>query len=264
MSYLKQSSVLVFSLLMSCSPVPHTSSDQSPEHQDAAARSSTPREALIHLSIPQKSAQGPAQFKADWSYDLVVAEGWSAHVHVIPPGQFIPAHHHRENDELSFVAEGKGEWFSWVKGQELSTRAIGVGDTLIAPKGAVHGVRNPGPSDLSVVVIHRPSFGQNWYLLPSEMTSDIPSDLVPSGTEFPQHFLTGWTLGDAGTQEPTSVAADSLYLVKAGAGTLSFEETTLPLLPGHFVKVPPGLQHRIDSGTDKKAALNYLFIRIPR
>ena len=264
MSYLKLSSALAFSLLMSCSPVPPGTADEALVAQDTSATASTPRESLIHLSIPQKSSQGTAQFNADWSYDLVVGEGWSAHVHVIPPGQFIPARHHLENDELSFVAEGKGEWFSWVKGQELSTRTIGVGDTLIAPKGAVHGVRNPGPADLSVVVIHRPSFGQNWYLRPSEMISDIPSELVPSGTAFPQDFLTGWTLGDAGSQEPTSVAADSLYLVKGGTGTLSFEETTLPLLAGHFVKVPPGLQHRIDARPDEKADLNYLFVRIPR
>jgi mannose-6-phosphate isomerase-like protein (cupin superfamily) len=264
MSYRKLFSALALSLLVGCSSVPPTASDDSIAGQDAASAASTPREALIHLSVPQKSSDGASQFKADWSYDLVVAEGWSAHVHVIPPGQFIPAHQHPENDELSWIAEGKGEWFSWVKGRQLPTQTISTGDTLIAPKGAVHGIRNPGPGDLSVVVIHRPSFGQNWYLLPSEMTSEIPSDLIPSGAEFPRGFLSGWTLGDAATQEPTSLPADSLYLVKTGTGTLSFEDNALPLLPGHFVKVPPGLRHRIDSGSGKESNLNYLFIRIPR
>lgn len=215
---------------------------------------------LLHLHVPSKSAEGAGRFKADWSYDLVVREGWSVHVHVIPPGQLVPPHHHPENDELSWVASGVGEWSSWTSGQSPIHSSISAGDAVVVPAGAVHGLRNPGPENLSIVVLQRPSFGQNWYLRPTDVTSTTASGALPTGQPFPGDFFDGWQLSRGGAPEDPSQSGDSLYLVSAGAGMLRFGDTELPLQAGHFVAVPQGRKHSISADE----GLQLLRVRIPR
>jgi len=235
-------------LLVSCSgPAPEM---PTPIPQTAAPT----REPLVHVVIPEKLEAGAGAFKADWSFDLVAAQEWSAHVHVIPQDQVVPPHRHPDNDELSFVASGAGEWGSWTA-TDAQAFELGIGQAAVAPAGAVHSMRNRHPEPLAVVVLHRPEFGQNWFVMPDEVTGDLRS---PPWEEGPPAVFEGWTLSWSDPGEFEAAAADTLYLVAEGDGSLTFEDKTLPLAPGTFVKVPPGLDHAV-SGT-----LRVVRVVIPR
>ena len=210
------------------------------------------RESLIHIPIPAEVARRGGQFAADWSSDLVARDEWSAHVHVIPQGQLVPAHHHPKNDELVFVAMGSGTWMNWQRLEDSTKRSdhtLTQGSVVAAPPLAVHGVRNEAPEPLATVVIHRPEFGQNWYVLPSDVRSSLTSAPLAADESLPAGMFEGWTLGwlsgpKLGIERKPG-REDWLYLVGAGSGLLSFEDNKLPMEPGTFVKVPPGLNHRL-------------------
>jgi mannose-6-phosphate isomerase-like protein (cupin superfamily) len=209
------------------------------------------------VHVPDKVAEGAGRFKADWSFDLVAREDWSAHVHVIPQGQLVPPHRHPDNDELMFVAAGRALWQSWTRdGPDGGPR--GVGSAVVAAAGVVHSVRNREPELLATLVIQRPEFGQNWYLLPDEVESMARSvDFLPGGPA-PAAFA-GWTLSWSEAGTVPAGRTDTLLLVERGEGAISFEETTLPLKPGTFVKVPPDLAYRIEGDT-----VRMLVVAIPR
>ncbi len=210
-------------LLVGCSPAPSVQAPPPP------APASTPRKPpIVHVDVPAKAAEGAGRFKADWSFDLVASEAWSAHVHVIPQGQIVPWHRHPENDELVFVAAGTGTWLQG--GEGFAVRA---GDAIESARGVVHGVRNLDPEPLVTVVIQRPEFGQNWYVVPSEIEEPGAS---AAGDDV-GHAFEGWDVGWWGGGEEDGTA---LYLVAAGEGVLSFEDVRLPLRPGVFVKATAG------------------------
>lgn len=221
--------------------------DPTPPKPVIVVASPTPaRPALLHVDVPAKAQQGRAGFKADWSFDLVASEAWSAHVHVIPAGQMVPWHRHPDNAELVFVAAGRGTWLQGEGGFE-----IGPGAAVESDVGVVHGVRNEGPEDLVTVVLQRPEFGQNWYVVPGEVADPGESRAVEAeGRSFPGWAIDWWTGG----------AEDglALYLVAAGEGTLSFDEHRLPLRPGTFVKAPEGRARELEG-----AGLRVLRVRIP-
>ncbi len=265
-----------------------------PASEEPAVPSEPSRESVVHVPVPDKVAEGAGGFKADWSFDLVAGQAWSAHVHVIPQGQLVPAHQHPENDELVFVASGSGEWVShhWEEAglvrSEPGVHGAGVrspswrlaaGDAVVSPSGAVHSVRNREEAPLATVVLQRPEFGQNWYVVPGEVRSERRSraflppgrsvdllSLAEAGAQRPADpVFEGWTVDwhEVGT-EPSDVPAgeaELLYMVSRGGGSLAFEEHSLPLQPGAFVKMPPGLQHRLVPAAD---GLELLRVRIPR
>jgi quercetin dioxygenase-like cupin family protein len=201
---------------------------------------------IVHVDVPAKAAKGAAQFKADWSFDLVASKAWSAHVHVIPQGQIVPWHRHPENDELVFVASGRGTWLQ--AGGEFDLVA---GDAVESAPGVVHGVRNLDAEPLVTVVMQRPEFGQNWYVVPSEIADPGASARIQTEAS----ALEGWQIDWWGGGEADDAA---LYLVADGTGSLSFEDTELPLRPGVFVKAPAG-RARTLSGP----GLRLLRVRIP-
>ncbi len=221
-------------------------------------QTTAPREPLIHVDVPAKVAEGTASgsFKADWSFDLVASEEWSAHVHVIPQGQLVPPHRHPENDELVFVAAGTGEWQSWTSDGPVGGDR-GPGAALVAPAGVVHSIRNRRPEPLATVVVQRPEFGQNWYLLPDEVTGDAVATDV--GAQPPPGF-DGWTIAWTDAVDVPAANADTLLLVAEGRGGLQFEDKTLSVTAGTFVKVPPNLE----VGGLSAQGLRVLRITIPR
>ncbi len=288
---LRLAPVLTLLGLLACGP-------DAPVEPPAPSPAAPEREPVVHVQVPDKVAEGAGRFKADWSFDLVTGSDWSAHVHVIPEGQLVPAHRHPENDELVFVAAGEGQWTShyWEEGGTFAptgpgSEAMGVGfrrpgvrspawtvqagDAVLSPAGSVHAVRNRQPTPLATIVVQRPEFGQNWYLLPDEVESPQRSRaFLPAGRSQeaisgvgPQRpddpAFDGWALdwldGDPTTEQPTD--GETLYLVSRGAGSLLFEEHQLPLEPGTFVKTPPGLRHELKPG---EAGLELLRVRIPR
>lgn len=234
--------VLAVLLLCSCTadaPVATAPSDA------PSAPAKAERAPVLHLSVPDAVTEGAGRYKADWSFDLRVTVDWSVHVHVIPPGQLVPLHRHPANEELALVLGGEGTWETVWVGEEQRSEvwALGFGEAVYSAAGAAHQVRNLGSEALATVVIQRPEFGQNWYLLADEVTSTVPSLQV--GTVAPPMFP-GWAVGWAGGQPASTLAQERLGFVVSGEGTLSFEDTTLPLTPGYFFKIPPGLEHVVD------------------
>jgi quercetin dioxygenase-like cupin family protein len=70
------------------------------------------------------------------------------------PGQEQAAHKHAVGDKLYYVLSGAGR--IRVGGEE---RPVGPGDLVCAPAGEEHGVRNPGPERLVLLVMMAPKPG---------------------------------------------------------------------------------------------------------
>ena len=68
------------------------------------------------------------------------------------PGQAHALHAHEGMDKVYQVIEGEGQFL--LDGRELS---MPVGDLLVAPAGAPHGIRNTSSGRLLVLVILAPS-----------------------------------------------------------------------------------------------------------
>jgi mannose-6-phosphate isomerase-like protein (cupin superfamily) len=68
------------------------------------------------------------------------------------PGQSHGLHAHEGMDKVYHVLEGSGVFL--LDGQEVSMQA---GELLVAPSGVPHGVRNPGPGRLLVLVVLAPA-----------------------------------------------------------------------------------------------------------
>lgn len=69
-------------------------------------------------------------------------------------GQSHALHAHAGMDKVYHVLEGEGTLL--LQGREVPLRA---GDLTVAPSGVPHGVRNPGPGRLLVLVILAPGPG---------------------------------------------------------------------------------------------------------
>jgi len=67
------------------------------------------------------------------------------------PGQSQAAHTHEGSDKIYYVVKGKG---AFQIGNE--DRDLGEGEIAIAPSGQKHGVTNPGPDRLLLLVFMAP------------------------------------------------------------------------------------------------------------
>jgi len=72
-------------------------------------------------------------------------------VYGLNPGQEQTAHAHAGSDKVYFVLDGIGKFRV---GKEA--REVGTGEAVLAPAGASHGVRNPGPARLTLLVFMAP------------------------------------------------------------------------------------------------------------
>ena len=68
----------------------------------------------------------------------------------ILPGQRLEPHVHPHGQDTWTVLAGSGAYTDGISG---STVAIKAGDVVIARRGEVHGVYNPGPDDLLMVAV---------------------------------------------------------------------------------------------------------------
>ncbi|MGH7770456.1 MAG: cupin domain-containing protein [Candidatus Binatia bacterium] len=67
------------------------------------------------------------------------------------PGQSQAAHTHEGSDKIYYVLKGKG---AFQVGNE--ERKLGDGEIVMAPSGQKHGVTNPGPDRLVLLVFMAP------------------------------------------------------------------------------------------------------------
>lgn len=68
------------------------------------------------------------------------------------PGQSHPLHAHADMDKVYHVIEGRGLFL--LEDREEPMQA---GRLLVAPAGAPHGIRNPGPGRLLVLAVLAPA-----------------------------------------------------------------------------------------------------------
>jgi quercetin dioxygenase-like cupin family protein len=83
--------------------------------------------------------------------NLVETANLFCDVYAFEPGQSQAAHRHAVGDKLYYVLAGVGR--IRVGAQE---RAVGPGDLVCAPAGSEHGVENPGPGRLTLLVTMAP------------------------------------------------------------------------------------------------------------
>ena len=72
-------------------------------------------------------------------------------LYCLQPGQHQRPHAHAGEDKVYVVLEGEGEFRV---GGEKAT--LGPGHAVLAPAGAEHGVTNPGPANLRLLVFIAP------------------------------------------------------------------------------------------------------------
>ena len=82
---------------------------------------------------------------------LALSDHLFAGLNAFEPGQEQKTHVHENQDKLYVVIAGVGEI---VVGEE--TGHVGPGDMALAPAGALHGLKNPGPERLVVMVVMSP------------------------------------------------------------------------------------------------------------
>ena len=71
----------------------------------------------------------------------------------LPPGASTTPHHHPVTEEIYFVLEGTGEMCIGDEHQ-----SVGPGDAIAIPPGAIHTIRNHGPSVLRFLCCCAPGY----------------------------------------------------------------------------------------------------------
>ena len=82
---------------------------------------------------------------------LFSSERFFCDVYAFEPGQSQKGHRHSGSDKLYFVIEGEGQFR--VDAEEAR---LGSGATIYCPAGSEHGVSNPGPERLVLLVFMAP------------------------------------------------------------------------------------------------------------
>ena len=72
-------------------------------------------------------------------------------VYAFEPGQTQAPHRHAVGDKLYYVLDGAGRIRV-----DHDERAVMAGDLVCAPAGSDHGVENPGPGRLTLLVVMAP------------------------------------------------------------------------------------------------------------
>jgi mannose-6-phosphate isomerase-like protein (cupin superfamily) len=100
-----------------------------------------------------KNARAAAAFAPDKmkKVNLFDTERMFCDVYGLSAGQEQNAHAHAASDKVYFVIEGVGRFR--VGNEE---RDVGAGYAVLAPAGASHAVRNPGPEHLTLLVFMAP------------------------------------------------------------------------------------------------------------
>ncbi len=100
------------------------------------------------IRIADRLAFSPDKMK---KVGLVDTPSLFCDVYCLEPGQEQAGHRHAVGDKLYYVLSGAGRIRV---GTEV--RDVGAGDLVCAPAGEEHGVRNPGPERLVLLVMMAP------------------------------------------------------------------------------------------------------------
>jgi quercetin dioxygenase-like cupin family protein len=84
--------------------------------------------------------------------ELIFTENNEIHLWRIRPGEWIYPHVHPDNDDIWYIIEGMGEYYT----SSQEKRAIQAGDVAVANPGDVHGMFNSGPEDMIILSVLSP------------------------------------------------------------------------------------------------------------
>lgn len=98
--------------------------------------------------VPSRTAFSPEKMK---KVGLIDTPSLFCDTYCFEPGQEQAGHRHAVGDKLYFVVSGTG----WIRVGD-DERGVGPGDLVCAPAGEDHGVRNPGPDRLVLLVTMAP------------------------------------------------------------------------------------------------------------
>jgi mannose-6-phosphate isomerase-like protein (cupin superfamily) len=114
--------------------------------------------------------------------------------HPMEPGRLVPAHVHREEDELSYVLEGT---FGVKIGDEIAT--AGPGTYVYKPKGIPHTFWNPGPEPARLIELIWPSRFEHFFRTLGELARSAADDpqaferkRADLGREYALDFVPEW------------------------------------------------------------------------
>jgi quercetin dioxygenase-like cupin family protein len=82
---------------------------------------------------------------------LFSSERFFCDVYAFEPGQSQKGHRHAGSDKLYYVIEGEGDFRV-----DAETARLGRGAVVYCPAGSEHGVSNPGPDRLALLVFMAP------------------------------------------------------------------------------------------------------------
>lgn len=77
---------------------------------------------------------------------------------VIAPDDFIPVHRHKNEDEIVYIQEGKGEFILGSEKTDVETGSI-----AFVPKGAWHGLKNSGALPLIMIFTYSPAGFEDYF-----------------------------------------------------------------------------------------------------
>jgi quercetin dioxygenase-like cupin family protein len=91
----------------------------------------------------------------------------------VPPGSNVPPpHSHSNNEECVYVLEGT---LRYCVGD--TTRDLGPGDSMLTPKGTVHGFSNPFSALARALIVLSPDIGSQYFLdVGSVVNTGAPPD----------------------------------------------------------------------------------------
>lgn len=100
-----------------------------------------------------RSVSEAIEFRADKmkKNPLFASERFFCDVYAFEPGQSQAGHRHGGSDKIYFVLEGTGEF----RVDDHRAR-LSAGSVVYCPAGSEHGVENPGPARLALLVFMAP------------------------------------------------------------------------------------------------------------
>ena len=84
--------------------------------------------------------------------ELIFTENNEIHLWRILPGEWIYPHIHPDNDDIWYIIEEMGEYYT----SSQEKRAVQAGDVAIAYPGDVHGIFNSGTEDMIILSVLSP------------------------------------------------------------------------------------------------------------
>jgi quercetin dioxygenase-like cupin family protein len=84
--------------------------------------------------------------------ELIFTENNEIYLWRIRPGEWIYPHIHPDNDDIWYIVQGLGEYYT----SSQEKRNVQTGEVSITTPGDVHGISNSGPEDMIILSVLSP------------------------------------------------------------------------------------------------------------